>query len=184
MKVKNKNNKVRKRYIDLRWISFITIIAFTITLLLTMSSDFIMKKINVVAGIFIILFFILMGVITDMIGIAVTSANEKSFHAMSTKKIKGAKVAIRLIRHASKVSAFCNDVIGDICNIMSGSAGIVIGNALSIKYDLNLVLVTLIITSLIAAFTIGGKASGKSIAISKSEVIVYEFAKLCSIFVK
>ena len=45
------------------------------------------------------------------------------YHAMSSKKIKGAKKAVSFKKNADKVSSFCNDVIGDICGIISGSAG-------------------------------------------------------------
>ena len=58
-----------------------------------------------------------------MIGIAVTVATPKTFNSMATKNVRGARACINLIRKASKVSSFCNDVIGDICGILSGSAG-------------------------------------------------------------
>jgi hypothetical protein len=38
------------------------------------------------------------------------------------------------------------------------------------------------VTALIASITIGGKAMGKSYAINKSEVIIYKFAKIISLF--
>jgi len=117
-----------------------------------------------------------------MIGVAVAASDEKPFHSMNSKKLHGSKTAIYLIKNAEKVSSFCNDVIGDISGIVSGSAGAVIALNLANEYYGNSFIYSLIITSLIASFTIGGKALGKSYAINHSEYIVYEFAKLISIF--
>ena len=91
---------------------------------------------------------------------------------MASKKVKNAKTAKKMLKNSAKVSSFCNDVIGDICNIISGSAGVVISSYIANKYNISITLITLIITSLIAALTIGGKAIGKQIAVDKSEYIV------------
>lgn len=178
----NKIDKIVKKRNDVRWIIRITIIAFLITLFFSGTSEMVMKNVNVIFGIFIIIFFIIIGVIFDMVGIAVASADEKPFHSMASKQVRGAKTGVMMIKNAEKVSAFCNDVIGDICNIMSGSAGIVIAGNLSINNSLNFAPTILLITSLIAATTIGGKAMGKSLAINKSEVIVFKFAKIVGAF--
>ena len=115
-----------------------------------------------------------------MIGVAVTSSNEEPLHAMSSKKIKGAKKAVSFKKNADKVSSFCNDVIGDICGIISGSAGVTVAIGLSNRFNLNLFLTSLIVTALIAAFTIGGKAFCKKIALLNSHKIVYMTAKIIS----
>ena len=87
-------------------------------------------------------------------------------------------------KNADKVSSFCNDVIGDICGIISGSAGVIIATFLANTFEINIFIVTLLVTAIIAALTIGGKALGKSIAINKSNYILYEFSKLVSHFYK
>lgn len=178
----NKMDQVVKKNFDIKWIIRITIIGFLITLFFSFGSEIVMKNVNSLFGIIIIFFFIFFGALFDMIGIAVTCADQKPFHSMASKKIKGAKTAVRLIKKAEKVSAFCNDVIGDICNIMSGSAGIVIATNLAQRYNADFILITLGITAVIASSTIGLKALGKSLAINKSEIIVFKFAKLLSIF--
>ena len=119
-----------------------------------------------------------------MIGVAVTSADEKPFHSMSARKVKGANIAVMFKKNADKVSSFCNDVIGDICGIISGSAGVIIATFLANTFEINIFIVTLLVTAIIAALTIGGKALGKSIAINKSNYILYEFSKLVSHFYK
>ncbi len=119
-----------------------------------------------------------------MIGVAVTSSNEEPLHAMSSKKIKGAKKAVSFKKNADKVSSFCNDVIGDICGIISGSAGVAVATSLANTYNLNIFYTSLIVTAIIAALTIGGKAFCKKIAINNNHKIVYLTAKILSKFEK
>lgn len=177
-----KKDKTIRKVIDIKWIISVTVLAFGLTLILSVTSNRLLEDINLWIGLFIIVFFIFIGVFFDMIGIAVTSADEKPFHSMAAKKVKSAKSAIKLLKNSEKVSAFFNDVIGDICNIMSGSAGIFVSTVIAVKFNTDPIFTTLIVTSSIAAFTIGGKALGKSFAVNKSELIVYEFAKILSIF--
>lgn len=169
-KKKKKNN----------WPLIVTILAFFISLLFSFISESIMPKVGIIIGIIILILFILIGIIFDMIGVAVTSSNEEPLHAMSSKKIKGAKKAVSFKKNADKVSSFCNDVIGDICGIISGSAGVTVAIGLSNRFNLNLFWTSLIVTALIAAFTIGGKAFCKKIALLNSHKIVYITAKIIS----
>jgi CBS domain containing-hemolysin-like protein len=180
----NKRDKVIKKTFDLKWVLQISLLAFVISLVFSAGSNIVLESVNVLFGLLIVLFFILVGVIFDMIGIAVASADEKPFHSMASKKVHGSKTAIKMIKNAEKVSAFCNDVIGDICNIISGSVGAVIAVALASKYNIDSVISALFVTATIASITIGGKAIGKSFAINKSEVIIYQFAKILHIFKK
>ena len=117
-------------------------------------------------------------------GVAVNSADEKVFHSMNSRKVKGSKVAVLFKKNADKVSSFCNDVIGDICGIISGAAGTTIAIGLADKLNVDLLFVNLTVAAVIAALTIGGKAMGKSFAMNKSDIILYEFAKIISIFYK
>lgn len=119
-----------------------------------------------------------------MIGVAITTCDIKPFHSMNSKKISYAKTAINLLQNNTKVSSFCNDVIGDICGIISGSAGVIISTTLSTKLNINLLIITLVTTSTIAAFTIGGKSFGKEIALKNNVSIVKFFSKTIHIFYK
>lgn len=166
------------------WPIIVTILAFFISLLFSFISESIMPSVPILIGIIILITFILIGIIFDMIGVAVTSSNEEPLHAMSSKKIKGAKKAVSFKKNADKVSSFCNDVIGDICGIISGSAGVAIATSLANTYNLNIFYTTLIVTAIIAALTIGGKAFCKKIAINNNHKIVYLTAKILSKFEK
>ena len=179
-----KKEKIKKELIDYKWIITIMILAFTISLGFSFLSETVIKNVNIIIGIIIVFIFIAIGIIFDMIGVAVTSADEKPFHSMSARKVKAAKKAVSLKKSADKVSSFCNDVIGDICGIVYGSAGVIISASLSVKLNIDILITTLLITALISAITIGGKAIFKSFAINKSDIILYNFAKVLSIFSK
>lgn len=166
------------------WPIIVTFLAFFISLLFSFISESIMPSVSIMIGIIILIIFILIGIIFDMIGVAVTSSNEEPLHAMSSKKIKGAKKAVSFKKNADKVSSFCNDVIGDICGIVSGSAGVSVAASLANTYNLNIFYTGLIVTALIAALTIGGKAFCKRIAINNNHKIVYLTAKVLSTFEK
>lgn len=174
MKKKKRNN----------WPLIVTILAFTISLLFSFMSESVMPKVGIIVGIMILILFIFIGIIFDMIGVAVTSSNEEPLHAMSSKKIKGAKKAVSFKKNADKVSSFCNDVIGDICGIISGSAGVSVAKGLASTFNLNIFYTGLIVTALIAALTIGCKAFCKRIAIDNNHKIVYMTAKVISKFEK
>ena len=114
--------------------------------------------------------------------IMVLTITEKQFNSMSARKVRGAKTAVMFRKNAEKVSSFCNDVIGDICGIISGSAGVMIATRVATKFSLPVFWISLAVTALIAALTIGGKALGKGIAIAKGNQILFVFAKVISFF--
>ena len=119
-----------------------------------------------------------------MVGVAVTAADEKVFHSMSSQKVRGAKTAVKMKKNASKVSSFCNDVVGDICGIISGSTAAVISIDLTKQLGVSSLFVTLIVMGIVSSLTIGGKAIVKGIAMKKSNNILFRFAKIISIFYK
>ncbi|MBE6151824.1 MAG: hypothetical protein E7165_00705 [Firmicutes bacterium] len=176
---KNKNKKKNTNYV---WIAKITLIAFLISFLFSGISETILPNTPLVLGIILVFVFIILGVIFDMVGVAVTSSDEKQFHSMSARKVKGAKTAVGFKKNAEKVASFCNDVIGDICGIISGSAGVMIATNISMKLNLHPFWVSLTVTALIAALTIGGKALGKGVAIAKGNNILFMFSKIISLF--
>lgn len=176
-----KDNKLIHLNKDILWIIEITLLAFTLSFGLSFFSDTVVSGSTALVSVIVLLVFIFLGIIFDMIGVAVTVADEKVFNSMASKKIRGAKRALKLLKSKSKVSSFCNDVVGDVCGILSGSAGVTLALAISNEFSLNFAIVNLVLTSLIAAFTIGGKAVGKSVAINKSNRILYIFAKFLDI---
>ena len=175
-------DKRPKKFIDFRWVITITLIAFIISLFFSSITDIVISRLNATIGVLITLLIIFIGVMFDMIGVAVTAADLKPFNSVASKKVKGSITAIGLIKNAEKVAAFCNDVIGDVCGVVSGSVGILISGTIAKELSTPVSATTLIITALVAALTIGGKAIGKSYAINKSDVIIFRVSKVISIF--
>ena len=167
------------------WILKAFILTFLIALLFNSASNVLISKIsNILLLVIIEIVFIFLGILFDIIGTASLTAEESTFHSMSSKKIKGSKKAVYIIKNSSTVSSICNDVIGDICGIVSGSVSAIIGLTLSIKYNISSVLAILLISSIISSLTVGGKAIGKKIAIKNADNIIFNLAKFLEIFKK
>ena len=126
--------------------------------------------------------FIALGIVFDMVGVAVTAADPRPFHSMAAHKEKGAKAAIRLLQNANQVSSVCNDVVGDICGIVSGATGAVIVARLQKGLDLESVLISVGVTALISGATIGGKALGKPFAMNQSKRVVHLAGRFLHLF--
>lgn len=167
-----------------KWILIITLLAFGISLIMSLVAEIILKNVTLAVSIIVTFLFVLLGIIFDIIGVAVTSGNEVAFHSMSARRVRGGKAGVMLVKNASKVSSICCDVVGDICGIISGSAGVTIVALIIKNTNINELAISLVVTALISAITIGGKAVGKSIAINKSTEVITIVASLISIFTK
>lgn len=182
--IKKQLARKTKTSVNYSWIIKLILITFIISIIFTFISETAIPNVNIITGIIITFIFILIGVLFDMVGVAVTASDEAIFHSMAAKKIRGAKLAIKFKKNAAKVSSFCQDVIGDICGIVSGSTGAVISIKIMQYFNTNNILITLIIMGIISALTIGGKAIEKGVAIDKSNEILYRFAYIVSYFIK
>lgn len=185
LKVQNRRKEAKyKEHADKFWIVKIILIAFIVALIFAIISETIIPKVNIILGIIILIVFIILGVIFDMVGVAVTAADPTPFYSMASRKVKCANIAVKLKKNANKVSSFCNDVIGDICGVISGSVGVIISTTLSQTFNMDKLAVSLFVTSIIAALTIGTKAMSKTYAINKANIILYKFSKFIYIFYK
>ncbi|NLG52454.1 MAG: hypothetical protein GX541_00550 [Clostridiales bacterium] len=154
--------------------------SFVLSVLFTVISDTALKGVGYIAAFLILGAFILVGIIFDILGVAATSASEKPFHAMASRRVNGSKEALWLIRNAEKVSSFCNDVVGDISGIISGSVAAII----VARFDSDSIIYPLILTGMVAGLTVGGKALGKGFALSYNSRILYVAGKIINIFKK
>lgn len=166
------------------WIIKAFILTFFITIIISGSSNFIAENSNIIVLTIITFLILFLGIIFDIIGTAVLTAKEASFHAKAANKIKGSKECIHLIKNASTIASFCNDVIGDICGIVSGSMGTMIALYITGQLGINKTLVALIVSSLISSLTVGGKAIGKKFAVRKSDEIIFLVGRIISKFKK
>lgn len=174
---KNKKSKTSKT--DYRWTMLITMFTFIMSVALSFLLDHLLKDVNIFAGVIMLLSVILIGIIFDIIGVSVTSADQKLFHSMAANRIQEGKVAIDLIKNADKVSSFCNDVIGDMAGIISGALGASLLSKIYDKFnDINIALIGTLITASVAGFTVGGKSLGKSVAINKYRKILFFISKI------
>lgn len=178
-----KNEESSKYKHNIKWVIKTILWTFAMAIFFSLITEKLMENLNIFFAFIILIVIIFIGIIFDIIGIAVTSADEKPFHSMASNQVLEAKYAIKLIKNAGKVSNFCNDVVGDICGIISGAAGA------SIIYEVietftikNGTIISIIMTGVIASFTVGGKAIGKEIAINKSEKILFNVAKFIKFF--
>ncbi len=163
----------RERLRTIRWVVSIFLITIVVSGTISFVSDAIMSVSSMIIAFVILLLIVLIGILFDIIGVAVTSADEKPFHSMAARKVRGAQEAIRLLRNAERVSSICNDVIGDICGVVSGSASATIASQIVQKGDFSWPQqMILVMSALVAGLTVGGKAIGKTFAIGSCTQIV------------
>ena len=161
-----------------RWALTVFCMAVALSAALSLASESVLSGAGVAVALLILALFIILGIVFDVIGVAVTAADPRPFHSMAAHKEKGGKEAIRLLSNANRVSSICNDVVGDICGIVSGSTAAVIVAALQRDFSTTNVLVSIGVTALISGLTIGGKAVFKKIAINECTAVVYRVARI------
>ncbi len=169
--------KERKKTI--KWVITIFLVTIFISGTISFASDAIMEASTMVVAFLILLVIIFIGILFDIIGMAVATADEKPFHSMASRKIPGAQESIRLLRNAERVSSICNDVVGDICGVVSGSASATIAAQVLENFAFTWPqMVGLLLSALAAGLTVGGKAIGKVFAVRSCTKIVHFVGKL------
>ena len=177
-----KQKPKKKKTVNVKWIVTIFLSTVLISAIFSSISGGLLSEANLAAAFLILLVIIFIGILFDIIGVAVTAADTKPFHSMAAHKEKGAKEALGLLKNASHVSSVCNDVVGDICGIVSGATGAVIVTQLQRALDTRSVLISAGITALVSGLTIGGKALGKTFAINQSTKVVYWAGRFLHLF--
>ncbi|MEI3606773.1 hypothetical protein SPD48_13780 [Pseudogracilibacillus sp. SE30717A] len=174
------NEKIKR---SIRFSLTIAVITFVLAAIFSSLSSSLLNNVSWLIGLILVLFIVLIGIVFDMLGIASTAANEAPLHAMAAEKVTGAKEAVNIYKNADKFASFCNDVIGDISGIVSGSALTIVilditklihGTAEPTPH----IILSVVLTSLVAALTVGGKALGKYFAINSSTQIILLAGKI------
>ncbi len=163
------------------WILKAFLMTFFIALFFNGASNLIIEKCSYIALIILLISFVFIGVFFDIIGTAVLTAKEATFHAKNSKKIKGAVESIKLIKSQNQIASICNDIIGDICGIISGSITAMLSIYISNHLNISIILITLILCSLVSSITVGCKAIGKKYAINNSDKIIEQVGKFISL---
>ena len=143
-----------------RWALSAFLMAVGMSALLSFASEAILSQAGLLLALLILIFFIVLGIVFDIIGVAVTAADPKPFHSMAAHKEKGAKEALSLLRNADRVI---------VTRLQSG-------------LDLQSVWVSVGVTALVSGLTIGGKAIGKPFAMSQSKQVVYLAGRFLHLF--
>ncbi len=171
----------KERLRTIRWVVTVFFTTLVVSGLIGLVSDEVMASSSLPVAFGILLFIVLLGIVFDIVGMAVASADEKPFHSMAARKVPGAQEAIRLLRNAERVSSICNDVVGDICGVVSGSASATIAALILTHVDTAWPRgVSLVMSSLVAGLTVGGKAIGKTFAVSSCTQIVHMVGRILS----
>jgi hypothetical protein len=79
------------------------------------------------------------------------------------------------------VTCYCNDVIGDVTGIVSGTTAALIAARLMDGFNTESLLFPVLISAVVTGLTVGGKAIGKTLAFNKSTEIVLSVGKIFNI---
>ena len=176
MSKKEKNKQGQQR-----WVLTVVCLSFVLSIVMSFVTSVFVESAGLLVALLSLIVLVSIGIVSDVIGTAVTSAVEQPFIAMASKRITGARQALRLIRKAERVSSVLNDVVGDIVGIISSSAGAVIAVYLT-QVGVQSAVASMLTTALTSAFMIGGKAYGKGLAIENSGAIVLAVGRLMALF--
>lgn len=180
----DKKKKSSKKKRNVWWIKA-TVISLVLSAFFSYLSEIVSNAEQIVVVIILLAFLILSGILFDAIGVAVTSCDTTPIISMASRKVYGAKTALWLTKNSDTVSSVCNDIVGDIFSIISGacSAALVVKITMSLQQTWQIVL-SIAVSAIVSAMTIGGKAFMKKIAISNSKDFVMFVARVLAIFNK
>lgn len=165
-------NRNRQRAI---WVLKISIYTFILAIAFGFVTQYFLTEIQSLFFAFIILLTVVaLGVLFDLIGTAAAAAKIGPLNAKAARKVVGAKKGVYLVKHAEQVANFCNDVAGDISGVVSGTlaAILVYRIMITIPVDQAEFYIGILLTALVAALTVGGKAWGKIVAINYSTEVI------------
>ncbi len=180
----DKKKKTSKKKRNIWWIKA-TIISLVLSAFFSYLSEIVSNANQIVVVVVLLAFLILSGILFDAIGVAVTSCDTTPIISMASRKVYGAKTALWLTKNSDTVSSVCNDIVGDIFSIISGacSAALVVKITMRLEQTWQIVL-SIAVSAIVSAMTIGGKAFMKKIAIDNSKDFVMFVARVLAVFNK
>lgn len=176
-----------KKKRSIKYIITVLIGTFTIAVILGSGTEVILRLFPLSLTWILLVIVILIGIVFDIIGIAVTAADEAPHHARAAKKVFGARQSVYLIKCADIVANFANDIVGDITGTLSGAMGATIIISLVNNYpELSSwkVVLNILILALIASCTVTGKAWGKTFAINEANRIIEFTGRIVAVLEK
>jgi cytochrome b subunit of formate dehydrogenase len=164
-----------------KWFIFIITFAFAMAFVFGLVVETAFGPSSIAVCALIIFMLILIAFTGDIFAVAGAYADISIFNSMAARRIKGARQAIHLVKHSDKVSSILSDVLGDVCAIVSGAAGVylalmIIGDGDFSLFQKGLIVAT--VNAAIAALAVTAKSAAKKIAIKNSTAIVLLFGKI------
>lgn len=182
---KKKAKKTKKsNYAWLIWGISVLFLSFALTVIFSFITEIAIKDSAAFICVIVLLVLLVLNIGCDVLANAIISCTPDAFFAMASNKIKGAKRAVTLCRNATKLSSIFADVIGDICGIVSGSAGAALAVHFAVSNDIWALVSSILVSAVIGALTVGGKAIFKHFATKFNKQIVFGFARFTTFFKK
>ncbi len=181
-KVKKPKSKKKHKYAWLRWGICVLFLSFALTVIFSFITEVAVKDSAAFVCVIVLLVLLILNIFCDVLANAIISCSPESFHSMASNKIKGAKRAVTFCNNATKLSSIFADVIGDICGIVSGAAGTALVIHIASDGSTMQLLSSIMVSAVIGALTVGGKAIFKHFAIKYNKQITFAFAKFTSFF--
>ena len=169
-----------------KWLLMVFVGTFALSAVFNMLSTEVVEHVNnMILSVILLIVVIAVGIMFDLIGTAVTAADEVPFHAMASDKKKGAKESLKLIKNADRVANVCADVIGDICGVLSGAiAALIASNLAKMLGQNDITLMALLVTATVTALTVWSKGVFKQVAIKNSTSIIRVIGRIIAVFSK
>lgn len=180
-RVKNSKKPLSKGTI---WTIKITVVTFVLSAFFSFISELTSSNAHISVMAILLIVLVALSIVTDAIGVAATSCDLAPLLAMASRKEPGSKKAIMLVKNAERVSNICCDVIGDICGIVSGACTLAIVIKITVDNPTANYWVSILLSSIVAAVTVGGKSFFKTIAVNNSKELIMFVARILSVFSK
>ena len=158
-----------------RYIILVGICSFIIAVTIILISEYFASRLNsIILCLALLLFITVINILADVVGTATAAASHAPFNATAAKRVQGAAQGLRLVKNADRVANICNDVIGDITTTVSGAIGIsIVIQLVRINPHADQFLLTVLLTAVISAVIVIGKAFGKKYALSDPNRVVF-----------
>lgn len=185
MKPNPKPKKAKEKHTSfIKWPLAVLAMSFAISMCFGVLSEISLSNASIIIAIVVILLFVFIAIVADMLSVAITACDMKPFRAMASKKVRGAKEAIKLKQNDDRMASIFGDIVGDVCGILSGAAGATVASAIITDKIVGFwgIVIASLVSAIIAGITISGKALMKRYSIDHAESIVMKFAKFLSFF--
>lgn len=169
------------------WFIFILLFTFVVAFGIGLAAETLFHADSILVCCTIIVLLLIIAFLGDIVAMSVSYADLAPFNSMASRKIRGARIAIKLINNNDKIASILSDVLGDVCAIVSGAIGaslsliIVLGGTYT-AFQQTLIIVT--VTATISAIAVSVKSIAKKVAVRYSTGIILAVSKFLSLFVK